>query len=362
MFIHTIIGLISNDGKGGMDMKTFELGITTFAEVMEDPKTHEKISYDERIRQVVDEIKLADEIGLDFFGIGEHHRVDFAASAPHMILAAAASVTNHIKLSSAVTVLSSEDPVRVYQNFATLNALSKGRAELMVGRGSFIESFPLFGYDLNDYHELFDEKLELLLNIRDEEKVSFKGKHRADINHLGVYPRTEDLKVSVAVGGTPESVMRAAKHGLPLFLAIIGGNPLMFKGLIDLYKQEYLAHGHDQDQMFISVHSHGYVAETFDEAYETYYPSMEQAMNVIGRERGWSKYTEQTYDHAIDMRGALFVGDPDYVAKKIIHLKEKLGIDRFALHVPVGHLDHELVMKSIKLFGEKVKPIVDKAL
>ena len=343
-------------------MSRLELGITTFAEVMEDPETKKTISYDERIRQVVDEIKLADDLGLDYFGIGEHHRKDFAASAPHMILAAAAPITKKIKLGSAVTVLSSEDPVRVYQNFATLNALSNGRAEVMVGRGSFIESFPLFGYSLHDYDELFSEKLELLLKIRNHEMVDFKGKHRANINHLGVYPRTNDLSISVAVGGTPESVIRAGKLGLPLFLAIIGGSPRMFKGLVDLYKKTYRAYGHDEKKMFISVHSHGYVAETNEEAFETYYPSMEQAMNVIGRERGWSRYTKETYEKTNGMEGALYVGDPEYVAKKIIYLNEILGINRFTLHVPVGYLRHDLVMKSIELFATKVKPIVDKAI
>ena len=345
-----------------MIMSRLELGITTFAEVMEDPETKKTISYDERIRQVVDEIKLADDLGLDYFGIGEHHRKDFAASAPHMILAAAAPITKKIKLGSAVTVLSSEDPVRVYQNFATLSALSNGRAEVMVGRGSFIESFPLFGYSLHDYDELFSEKLELLLKIRNHEMVDFKGKHRANINHLGVYPRTNDLSISVAVGGTPESVIRAGKLGLPLFLAIIGGSPRMFKGLVDLYKKTYRAYGHDEKKMFISVHSHGYVAETYEEAFETYYPSMEQAMNVIGRERGWSRYTKETYEKTNGMEGALYVGDPEYVAKKIIYLKEILGIDRFTLHVPVGYLRHDLVMKSIELFATKVKPIIDKAI
>ena len=343
-------------------MSSFELGITTFAEVMENPKTKEIISYDERIRQVVEEIKCADRVGLDYFGVGEHHRKDFAASAPHMILAAAAPVTNHIKLGSAVTVLSSEDPVRVYQNFATLNALSHGRAELMVGRGSFIESFPLFGYSLHDYEELFTEKLDLLVKIKNHDIVDFKGKHRADIHHLGVYPRTDDLKISVAVGGTPESVIRAARYGLPLFLAIIGGSPRMFKGLVELYKKTYLESGHNEKDMFISVHSHGFVAETYEEAFDTYFPSMEQAMNVIGKERGWSKYTKQTYAHANSMEGALYVGDPEYVAKKILYLKKILGINRFALHVPVGHLNHDLVMKSIELLGTKVKPIIDQAL
>lgn len=343
-------------------MKKFELGITTFAEVMPNPKTGITISYDERIRQVVDEIKLADEVGLDFFGVGEHHRKDFAASSPHMILAAAAPITKHITLGSAVTVLSSDDPVRVYQNFATLNALSNGRAELMVGRGSFIESFPLFGYDLHDYHTLFEEKMDLLLQIRDNEYVTFNGKHRASIDNLGVYPRTDHLNISVAVGGTPESVIRAAKKGLPLFLAIIGGMPRMFKGLIDLYKKTYIASGHPIDQMMISVHSHGFIMEDFQKAYDTYYPSMEQAMNIIGRERGWSKYTKQTYESSNSLEGALFVGDPAYVAKKILYMKEMLGINRFTLHVPVGYLDHELVMESIKLMGTKVKPIVDQNL
>jgi probable LLM family oxidoreductase len=343
-------------------MSRLELGITTFAEVMEDPKTKKTISYDERIRQVVDEIKLADDLGLDYFGIGEHHRKDFAASAPHMILAAVAPISKHIKLGSAVTVLSSEDPVRVYQNFATLNALSSGRAEVMVGRGSFIESFPLFGYSLHDYDELFSEKLELLLKIRDHEIVDYKGKHRSEIQHLGVYPRTDNLAISVAVGGTPESVIRAGKLGLPLFLAIIGGSPRMFKGLVDLYKRTYRAYGHDEKKMFISVHSHGFVAETYEEAFETYYPSMEQAMNVIGKERGWSRYTKETYAKTNSMEGALYVGDPEYVAKKIIYLKEILDIDRFTLHVPVGYLKHDLVMKSIELFATKVKPIVDKTI
>ncbi len=339
-------------------MKKFELGITTFAEVLENPKTKEKVSYDERIRQVIEEIKLADQVGLDYFGIGEHHRKEYAASAPHMILAAAAPITTHIKLGSAVTVLSSDDPVRVYQNFATLNALSKGRTEIMAGRGSFIESFPLFGYDLRNYDALFEEKLKLLVDIRNNEIVHFQGKTRSNIDHLGVYPRTNGLMISVAVGGTPESVIRAAKYGLPLFLAIIGGSPRSFKGLIDLYRKTYLSYGHKEEDMFISVHSHGYVAESFEEAYETYYPSMEQAMNIIGKERGWQTYTKRTYDFAISRDGALFVGDPEYVAQKINHIKDLLGIQRFALHVPVGYLDHDKVLKSIELFGTKVKPLI----
>ncbi|MBM7453946.1 putative LLM family oxidoreductase [Acholeplasma morum] len=343
-------------------MEKFELGITTFAEVMIDPITGYKPTYDERIRQIVEEIKLADEVGLDYFGVGEHHRSDYAASAPHMILAAAAPLTKHIKLGSAVTVLSSEDPVRVYQNFATLNALSNGRAEIMAGRGSFIESFPLFGYNLRDYDLLFKEKLELLIKIRDNEKVSFDGKTRHAIQNLGVYPRTKDLTISVAVGGTPESVVRAANYGLPLFLAIIGGSPRAFKGLVNLYDQVYQEKGHDPLKRFVSVHSHGFIADTFDEAFETYYPSMEQAMNTIGKERGWSRYTKASYEASNSMEGALFVGDPEYVAKKILHLRKTLGINRFALHVPVGALSHDKVLHAIRLLGTKVKPLIEDAI
>lgn len=344
-------------------MSKFELGITTFAEVMPDLKTGKTISYDDRINQLIDEIILADQVGLDYYGIGEHHRKDFAASAPHTILAAAARLTKNIKLGSAVTVLSSDDPVRVYQNFATLNALSKGRAEIMAGRGSFIESFPLFGYDLNSYDRLFSEKLDLLLQIRDHEIVSFEGKTRAPIDQLGVYPRTSyKLPIQVAVGGTPASVVRAANYGLPLFLAIIGGYPRMFRPLVDLYTKTYKERGFDPKEMHISVHSHGYIAEDMNEAVETYFPSIKQAMDIIGKERGWSTYTRSTYDASRSMDGALFVGDPEYIAKKILHLRKTLGINRFALHIPVGQLDHDKVMKTIELLGTKVKPIIDQAI
>jgi len=340
--------------------KKLELGITTFAEVMPNPMTLKTITYDERIRQVVDEIILADQVGLDYFGVGEHHRKDFAASAPHMILAAAAPLTQRIKLASAVTVLSSDDPVRVYQNFATLNALSHGRAEIMAGRGSFIESFPLFGYDLEDYDELFSEKLEMLIKIRDNEYVSHKGKFTPELKHLGVYPRTDKpLSISIGVGGTPASVIRAADYGLPLVIAIIGGNPLMFKPLVDLYKKHYKSHGHPMEQMMISVHSHGYIDLNHDQAVKDYYPSLSQAMNIIGKERGWSPYTQETYDQARSMQGALYVGDPKYVAKKIKHLVEGLEINRFVLHVPVGYMDHEKVMNTIKLLGTEVKTLLD---
>lgn len=341
----------------------FELGITTFAEVMVDPVTGYKPTYDERLQQVVDEIVLADQVGLDYFGVGEHHREDFAVSAPHMVLAAAAPLTKHIKLSSAVTVLSSEDPVRVYQNFATLNSLSKGRAEIMAGRGSFIESYPLFGYQLSDYEQLFDEKLSLLKNIRDNEVITFNGKMRPRIDDLGVYPRTSyPLPIHVAVGGTPQSVVRAAKLELPLFLAIIGGSPLNFKPFVQLYHQRWQQYGHKADNAMISVHSHGYIAESFEEAVEDYYPSMSVVMNKLGKERGWAPYTRATYNVMVGMQGALYVGDPQYVAEKILFLRKELGIQRFALHIPAGPLSHDKVMQTIRLLGEKVKPIIDAAI
>lgn len=339
--------------------RKLELGITTFAEVMANPKTNITPSYDTRLREVVEEIELADRVGLDYFGVGEHHRKDFAASSPHMILAAASRTTKKIKLGSAVTVLSSDDPVRVYQNFATLNALSNGRAEIMAGRGSFIESFPLFGYDLQNYDQLFEEKLQLLVDIRDHEFVSFQGSTRAPIKHLGVYPRTSDpLTISVAVGGTRSSVIRAGKLGLPLFLAIIGGEPIRFKPLIDLYKKVYMEYGHDKDKMFISVHSHGYIDLDHDKAIQEYYPSIEPAMSTIGRERGWGPYTKSTYLHAISMDGALYVGNPEYVAKKINYLVKHLEINRFALHVPVGPMDHDKVLQTIELLATKVRPLI----
>jgi probable LLM family oxidoreductase len=343
--------------------KKFELGITSFAEVMPNPKNGEKLSYDQRIQQSIEEIVLADKLGLDFFGIGEHHRDDFAASAPHMILAGAALLTKQIKLGSSVTVLSSEDPVRVYQNFATLNALSNGRAEIMAGRGSFIESFPLFGYDLADYNQLYAEKLDLLINIRDNEFVTFNGQTRESLNNIGIYPRTsKPLKISVAVGGTPESVIRAAKYGLPLVLAIIGGNPLYFKRLVDLYKSEYLKAGHDPSLIDISVHSHGLINEDHNQAIEDMYPSLSYAMSKIGQERGWPPYTRAQFEHALSIDGALYVGNPEYVAKKILYLRKNLGINRFTLHVPVGYMDHELVLKTIRLLATDVRKIIDDAI
>jgi probable LLM family oxidoreductase len=339
-------------------MKILELGITTFAEVMPNPETNETLSYDERIRQVVEEIELADQVGLDFYGVGEHHREEFAASVPVVILAAAARTTKNIKLGSAVTVLSSEDPVRVYQQFATLNAISNGRAEITAGRGSFIESFPLFGYDLNDYDDLYDDKLRLLVQLRDKEKVSYNGRFRAALKETTVYPQTNHfLGINVAVGGTRASAVRAGELGLPLFLAIIGGNPVRFKPLVDAYKDAFYKVGHNHEP-FISLHSHGFILDDIDEALNTYYPSIEPLMTKIGLERGFGRYTIETYKHALSMDGALYVGDPNYVAEKINFIKDKLDLDRFTIHVPVGYMDHDKVLKTIELLGTKVRPLI----
>ncbi|MDO7906297.1 LLM class flavin-dependent oxidoreductase [Paenibacillus sp. JX-17] len=337
-----------------------EIGISTFVETTPDVVTGELISHAERIRQVVEEIVLADQVGLDVYGVGEHHRQDYAASSPAVILAAAASQTNNIRLTSAVTVLSSADPVRVFQDFATLDGISNGRAEIMAGRGSFIESFPLFGYDLDDYNELFDEKLDLLLKLRDAEKVTWSGEHRAAINNLGVYPRPvqQPLPVWIGSGGNQESVIRAGLLGLPLVLAIIGGRPVQFAPLVQLYKRAAEHAGHDASKLTVASHSHGFIADTNDLAVEKFYPSTQAVMSQLGRERGWGPYTRASYDAARSPEGALYVGDPETVARKIINLRKHVGITRFLLHVPLGTMPHEEVMRAIELLGKEVAPRV----
>ncbi|QVY63732.1 LLM class flavin-dependent oxidoreductase [Cytobacillus gottheilii] len=337
-----------------------EIGISTFVETTPDPHTGETISHAQRIQEVVEEIVLADEVGLDVFGVGEHHREDYAASSPAIILAAAAARTKQIRLTSAVTVLSSADPVRVFQDFATVDAISNGRAEIMAGRGSFIESFPLFGYDLQDYDELFDQKLELLLKIRASEKVTWQGGHRPAINNRGVYPRPvqDPLPVWIGSGGNSESVVRAGLLGLPLVLAIIGGQPVQFAPLVELYKKAAAHAGHDGSKLTVASHSHGFIADTTELAAEQFFPSTQQAMSKLGRERGWAPYTKATFDNARSFEGALYVGDSETVAKKIIHLRKNVGITRFMLHVPVGTMPHDQVMRAIELLGKEVAPIV----
>lgn len=342
-----------------------EIGISTFLEATPDPETGKAISHAERLRDAVEEIVLADQVGLDVYGIGEHHRIDYAGTSPAVVLAAAAAMTKRIRLTSAVTVLSSDDPVRVYQAFSTLDGISNGRAEIMAGRGSFIESFPLFGYSLDDYDELFEEKLELLLQIRASEKVTWRGGHRPAINNLGVYPRSvqDPLPVWIASGGNPQSAIRAGMLGLPIAFAIIGGMPESFAPLVALYKEAAARAGHDPEKLEIATHSHGFVADTTEQAADLFFRPTQAQMNVIGRERGWGQhYTRSTYDAARSLRGALYVGDPEYVAEKILLLRKNLGVTRFFLHVNVGTMPHRDVMKAIELLGTRVAPIVRKEL
>jgi probable LLM family oxidoreductase len=338
----------------------FELGIYSFVENTPDAITSNTISAEQRIKDLLEEIELADQVGLDAYGIGEHHREEYVSSAPAVILAAAAARTKQIRLGSAVTVLSSADPVRIFQEFATLDLISGGRAEIVAGRGSFIESFPLFGYDLHDYSELFSEKLELLLQLRDAEHITWTGKHRAAIDNLPVYPRPVQAKLPiwVAVGGTPESVVRAAMLGLPLALAIIGGEPVRFKPLIDLYWKVAAQAGHDLSTLEVSINSHGFIADTTQTALEQSFPSVAAVMGKIGKERGWPPMTRNQYDASSSLRGHLAVGDPEAVAEKILYQHEALGHSRYMLQLSVGTLPHQQVMHAIELYGTKVAPMV----
>jgi probable LLM family oxidoreductase len=293
------------------------------------------------------------------FGVGEHHRPDFVVSAPAVVLAAAAARTNSIRLTSAVSVLSSDDPVRVFQEFATVDLISDGRAEIMAGRGSFIESFPLFGYDLDDYDELFAEKLELLLALRASERVTWSGTHRAPIDDLGVYPRPvqQPLPVWVAVGGTPQSAVRAGRLGLPMALAIIGGQPERFAPFAEVHRRAALEASHEPPPP-LSINSHGYVAESSQRAAEEFFPAYAAMMNRIGRERGWSGLTRQDFDALRTRRGALVVGSPEEVVEKILFQHEIFGHQRFLAQMSVGSLPHEQVLRSIELFGTEVAPAV----
>jgi probable LLM family oxidoreductase len=335
-----------------------ELGVYTFAELRADPRTGTTISPEQRVRNLLEEIELAEQVGLDVFGVGEHHRPDFVVSAPAVVLGAAAVRTERIRLTSAVTVLSSDDPVRVFQEFATLDLLSGGRAEIMAGRGSFIESFPLFGYDLADYDELFAEKLELLLELRESVRVTWSGKHRAPLEDTGVYPRPlqDPLPIWVAVGGNPESAVRAGVLGLPMALAIIGGQPERFAPFAELHREAAKKAGHAR--LPLSINSHTYVAETTQEAAEEFYPSYAEMMNAIGRERGWSGIRRPDYDALRTKRGALVVGSPEEVIEKILFQHEIFGHDRFLGQISVGTMPHDKVMRAIELLGTEVAPVV----
>jgi probable LLM family oxidoreductase len=341
-----------------------ELGITTFVERTPDPATGEIVSAHQRMTDLMEEIELAEQVGLDVYAIGEHHRPDFLVSAPAVVLGAAAARTKKIKLSSAVTVLSSDDPVRVFQDFATVDLLSGGRAEIMAGRGSFIESFPLFGYDLEDYDELFAEKLELLIKLNQSEKVTWKGKHRPAINNLGVYPRPfqDELPIWVAVGGTPASVVRAATLGLPMIIAIIGGLPSQFVPLVQLYRETAKRTGQDLSKVQLGINSHAFIADTSQQAADDFYPSYADVMSRLGRERGWSGMTREHYDAMRSKSGSLFVGSPQQVIDKILYEHELFKHTRFLAQFTVGTIPHDKVMRSIELFGTQVAPAIRKEL
>ncbi|MBK6379620.1 MAG: LLM class flavin-dependent oxidoreductase [Chitinophagaceae bacterium] len=318
----------------------------------------------QRLQELIEEIKLMDEVGLDFYGIGEHHRPDYVVSTPEIILAAAATVTKNIKLGSAVSVLSSADPVKLYQSFATIDLLSNGRAELVAGRGSFIESFPLFGYSLNDYDELFEEKLDLLLKINNNNPISWKGKFRPPLKEQQILPRAvhDHLNIWVAVGGTPESVLRAGKAGLPVIFAIIGGNPVQFKPLFNYYKELYEQYEHDMDKFQVGVHMHAFFGDDSKQTAEEYYPIYSAQMDRVGRSRGWPPYQKQQYDTGRSKNGALIIGDANEAVDKILQMQEIFGLTRFSAHMDVGGPSHVSLMKSIEIFGTKIAPKVREAL
>ena len=341
-----------------------EIGITTFAENTPDPETGKLLSPHERMMNLMEEIELADQLGLDVFSVGEHHRPDFIVSAPAAVLAAAAVKTKNIRLSSAVTVLSSDDPVRVFQAFAHVDLLSKGRAEIIAGRGSFIESYPLFGYDLKDYDSLFAEKLELLLELNRNEKVTWSGNHRPPINNRGIYPRPyqKEIPVWVGVGGTPESAVRAANYGLPMALAIIGGMPERFVPFTELYKKTFSNAGHDPAKLQLAINSHGYIADDSQQADHEYYGPYAYVMSQLGRERGWAPMNRDQYNYMSSKQGSLVVGSPQQVIDKILWEYELFGNTRFLLHISVGTLPHAKVMRAIELLGTAVAPVVRKAI
>jgi probable LLM family oxidoreductase len=335
-----------------------ELGVGMFGDLHSNSKG-ELQPAQQRLQELIEEIKLMDEVGLDFFGIGEHHREEYAVSTPEIILAAAATVTKNIRLGSAVSVLSSSDPVRLYQNFATVDLIAGGRAELMVGRGSFTESFPLFGLDLGDYDALFEEKLELLLKINKEKKISWKGKFRPELVNQEIFPRAvnDQLDIWIAVGGTPESVLRAGRFGIPVIFAIIGGNPAQFIPLFDYYKKAYAHFGHEKP-MQVGVHMHSFFGTDGKKTADEYYPMYAGQMNRIGRQRGWPPYQPQQFEQGRGKQGALIIGDANEAIDKILQMKELFGLTRFSAHMDVGGPSHASLMKSIEIFGTQIAPKV----
>lgn len=337
-----------------------ELGLDTFGDVTDGPDG-KPLHPAQVIRNLVEEAVLADEVGVDFIGVGEHHRADFAVASPEMVLAGIATRTKRIRLGSAVTVLSSDDPIRVFQRFSTLDALSNGRAEVILGRGSFIESFPLFGFDLNQYEELFNEKLDLYAAVLTQQPVTWQGKTRAALKDQNVYPKTESGKLTtwIGVGGTPESVMRAAHYGMPMMLAIIGGDPKRFAPFADLYRRALTQMG--KPELPVGVHSHGFVGETDAQAKEDLFADYKRMRDRIGAERGWPPMTRADFEREIE-HGSLYVGSPETVARKIATTARALGVARFDLKYSAGPLSHEKMMRSIKLYGRKVIPLVREML
>ncbi|QOC25635.1 LLM class flavin-dependent oxidoreductase [Microbacterium hominis] len=338
-----------------------ELGLDTFGDVtVGDDGT--RLSDAQTIRDIVDQAVLADQVGLSFFGVGEHHRHEFAVSSPELVLAAAAARTEKIHLGTAVTVLSSDDPVRVYERFATLDALSSGRAEVILGRGSFIESFPLFGYDLSDYEVLFEEKLDLFSQLLTEKPVTWQGTTRASLTAADVYPKTENgIRAWVGVGGSPESVVRTARYGYGLMLAIIGGSADRFRPYVDLYHRSLASFGHTAP-MPVGVHSPGHIADTDAQAWDELYPAMEINRNAIGAERGWPPYSRLQFQHDIGPEGSVYAGSPETVARKIAATMKTLGATRFDLKYANGTLSHAKLMHSIELYGTRVAPLVSEML
>ena len=341
-----------------------ELGIGMFGDVQIDPTTGKIQPAAERMREIIEEVKLMDQVGLDFFGMGEHHREDYAVSAPEIILAAAATVTKNIKLGSAVSVLSSADPVKLFQDFASVDVISNGRAEIMAGRGSFIESFPLFGYDLKDYADLFDEKLELLTRLNKQDRITWSGRFRKPLIDQQIFPRpvNNSLPIWVAVGGTTTSVIRAARLGLPVMFAIIGGAPENFKPLFEMYEQAWVDNGHAMEDFKVGVHMHAFFGSDSKAVADKYYPIYAAQMNRIGASRNWPPYQRSQYDFGRSIHGHLLVGDVNESVEKILHTIEMFGLTRFSAHMDVGSPDHKDMMKAIELYGTQIAPKVREAL
>jgi probable LLM family oxidoreductase len=342
-----------------------QIGVDSFAAVISDPATGLTLSPVERMQNLLEEIELADKIGLDVFGIGEHHRAEFLDSAPAVILGAAATRTKSIRLTSAVTVLSASDPVRVFQEFATLDLISHGRAEIVAGRGSFVDAYPLFGLRLEDYDSLFAEKLDLLLKIREKTHVHWFGKHRAPLNGEAIYPRPlqNPLPIWIGVGGTPSSFARAGVLGLPLMVAIIGGEPRRFRPLIDLYREVGRRAGHPAEKLIVGLHSVGFLGDTTQQAADDFFPGYAHTFTKIGKERGWPPATRAQFDAVRGPTGALLIGDAETVAEKIMYVNEALGgISRLTFQMGVSTLPHEKMLRSIEILGSRVAPIIRQQL